>query len=157
MNPHVVSNSINTICNPSIHETLGKHVLVELNGCPNHLLNDADYIEKVFSTAVELAGAHVITKVAHRFEPYGVSIVFVLSESHLSIHTWPERGYAAVDMYTCGTSDPATACKYIVQELNATSSYNTYVQRGLPCTPCTTSDLIKDPCITFYHEIRDRS
>lgn len=151
MNPSAANNNI--------HNTLGRHVIVDLSGCPGHLLNDADHIEKVFSTAVDLAGAHVITKTAHRFEPHGVTMFFALSESHLSIHTWPETGYASVDMYTCGNCDPAKACKYIAQELKAAVSYESFIQRGLHREPCAKQieDPDKDFNMTFYHEIRERS
>lgn len=126
--------------------TIGKHILVELSGCPEELLNDSRHIESVFTEAVNLAGAHIINKTVHNFEPQGVSVVFVLSESHLSIHSWPEKGYAAIDMYTCGTCNTEKACYFIAQELQARNHYLTIVDRGIPSRTGT-----------YYHEIKERS
>jgi S-adenosylmethionine decarboxylase len=134
---------------PSVsHETLGTHVIVELSGCPFDRLNDPTLIDRVFTRAIELAGATLIQKVSHKFTPHGLSMVFVLSESHLSIHTWPERTYAAVDIYTCGKCMPHVAIDYIQRELEAASFHRTTLKRGLP-----------DPDLdqTYYHEIKERS
>lgn len=87
--------------------SLGRHILVEFIGCNSDVLNDVAAIEKGMVEAATEAGATVIQSNFHHFSPYGVSGVVVIQESHLAIHTWPEYQYAAVDLFTCGTSvDP---------------------------------------------------
>ncbi|MDD4746539.1 MAG: polyamine aminopropyltransferase [Salinivirgaceae bacterium] len=81
---------------------LGKHILVEFNGCKPEIMNDVSFIEKSMVDAAVKSGATVINSTFHHFSPYGVSGVVVIQESHLAIHTWPEYGYAAVDLFTCG-------------------------------------------------------
>lgn len=84
--------------------TLGRHILVEFIGCKPEMMNDVSHIESSMVNAAKKAGATVINSTFHHFSPYGVSGVVVIQESHLAIHTWPEYGYAAVDLFTCGIS-----------------------------------------------------
>jgi len=78
------------------------------------------------------AGAEVREVVFHKFSPQGVSGVVVISESHLAIHTWPELGYAAVDVFTCGSSvNPWDACNYLAKQFGADYVKASEVQRGL--------------------------
>lgn len=87
--------------------SLGRHILVEFTGCNSDIMNDVFQIEQSMIQAAKEAGATVIQSTFHHFSPYGVSGVVVIQESHLAIHTWPEYQYAAVDLFTCGTSvDP---------------------------------------------------
>jgi S-adenosylmethionine decarboxylase len=81
---------------------LGKQILAEYYNCDRELLNSAALIEKYMNNAALEAGATIVTSAFHTFNPFGVSGVIVIAESHLSIHTWPEYGYAAVDIFTCG-------------------------------------------------------
>ena len=83
-------------------QSLGNHILVELTGCNPEVLNDVAFIEEYMVKSAEIAGATVINSSFHHFSPFGVSGVVVIQESHLAIHTWPEYGYAAVDLFTCG-------------------------------------------------------
>ena len=84
---------------------LGSHILVEFMGCIPEIMNDVSVIEEAMVNAADIAGATVINSTFHHFSPYGVSGVVVIQESHLAIHTWPEYGYAAVDLFTCGEMD----------------------------------------------------
>lgn len=112
-------------------ESLGRHVLVELYGCSNELLNDVNFIEKSMVAAAEEAGATVINSTFHHFSPYGVSGVVVIQESHLAIHTWPEYGYAAIDLFTCGTSvDPWVSYQFLEKELKASHGSSMELRRG---------------------------
>jgi S-adenosylmethionine decarboxylase len=78
------------------------------------------------------AGAEVREVVFHNFSPQGVSGVVVISESHLAVHTWPELGYAAVDVFTCGDRvDPWEACNYITEHFKANSTTTQEIQRGV--------------------------
>jgi spermidine synthase len=83
-------------------KTLGRHILVEFYGCSPDIMNDVIVIEQSMVNAAKEARATVINSTFHHFSPYGVSGVVVIQESHLAIHTWPEYGYAAVDIFTCG-------------------------------------------------------
>jgi len=85
---------------------LGKHVICSLYGIPFGKLNDLNAIKLAFDRAVEAMGATVLHKFSHQFEPQGVTIVYALSESHVSCHTFPENGSVALDCYTCGAMDP---------------------------------------------------
>lgn len=112
-------------------DTLGKHLLAEYHGCEANLLNDVHAVETMMTAAAEAAGTRVVKTVFHRFEPQGVSGVVVIEESHLSIHTWPEKGYAAVDCYTCGDGMPEKAFQYLKEVLKPLRSDRILVQRGL--------------------------
>ncbi len=111
---------------------LGRHVLAELFGCRIDLLNEREVIRDVMLTAAKKAGAEVVGDFFHQFSPHGISGVVVISESHLAIHTWPEHGYAAVDVFTCGdTVDPWVACRYMVEKFQATNMTANEVRRGI--------------------------
>lgn len=110
---------------------LGRHILAEFSGCHQGMLNDAVKVERVMVDAALEAGAEVREVAFHKFSPQGVSGVVVISESHLAIHTWPELGYAAVDVFTCGDRvDPWEACRYLADKLQAQDVEATEVKRG---------------------------
>jgi S-adenosylmethionine decarboxylase proenzyme len=111
-------------------DTRGRHVLVEITGAAAERLDDQTLVEKLLVRAAELAGARAVGSAFHRFFPAGVTGVLLLEESHLSIHTWPERGYAAIDFYTCGGADPHVACAHVSQGLGATGMTLLEVERG---------------------------
>jgi S-adenosylmethionine decarboxylase proenzyme len=105
--------------------------LVEYTGCAASALDDLKRIEQLMNQAVRAAGATVVASVFQPFEPHGVSGVVVIEESHISIHTWPEHGYAAVDFYTCGQADPEVANEVLAAGLGAAHTEAMYVDRGL--------------------------
>ncbi len=111
--------------------SLGRHILIEMFDCNSDILNDVMAIENIMIGAATRASATIIQTVFHRFSPHGVSGVVVIQESHLSIHTWPEFKYAAVDIYTCGdTIDPWVAYNYIKEQLQAKFASPIEVLRG---------------------------
>ncbi len=113
-------------------KALGRHLLIELFNCDRKLLNDVAYVEKVLTRSAELAGATIVKTFFHTFNPHGVSGVVVIAESHLTIHTWPEYGYAAVDVFTCGDDvDPYVSYEYLREKFKAKSAYLMEVKRGL--------------------------
>lgn len=81
---------------------LGRHLLLDLYDCPEELLRFPADSEVILLAAAEAMGATVIESRFHAFSPHGVSGMVIIAESHLSIHTWPEHGYAAVDVFSCG-------------------------------------------------------
>jgi len=111
---------------------LGRHVLAEICGCDFDILNDIDKVEEIMVNAALEAGAEVRECVFHKFSPQGVSGVVVISESHLAIHTWPELGYAAVDVFTCGEKvDPWDACNYLNDHFCAKHMTAKELKRGI--------------------------
>lgn len=111
---------------------LGRHLLVELHDCNREALNDLDLIREIMVKAAIDCGAVVLGDSFHRFSPQGVSGVVVIAESHLSVHTWPEYGYAAADIFTCGTTvDPQVAAEVLIEGLGCRNPNLTEVQRGI--------------------------
>ena len=114
---------------------LGKHLLIELQDCDKEVLNDLSFLRSTLVAAATDCGAMVLGDSFHPFHPQGVSGVVVIAESHLAIHTWPEYGYAAVDIFTCGTSvQPEKAAEVLIEKLGAKNHSVVEVQRGLLVT-----------------------
>ena len=112
-------------------EALGRHLLLDLKECNGGLLNDVSYLRALLLEAANACGGTVLGAFS-TFNPYGVSGVVLIAESHLSIHTWPEFGFAAVDIFTCGNNIiPELAVKVIVGKLNSTNQNSFMVERGL--------------------------
>lgn len=111
---------------------LGKHLLVELYDCDSKLLNNSARVERVMQSAARAAKATIVRSTFHNFSPYGVSGVVVIAESHLTIHTWPEHNYAAVDIFTCGDSvEPYTAYEVLKDAFRSKNSSVIELKRGL--------------------------
>ncbi len=132
---------------------LGRHVLAEFTNCDCGSLNDSAKIEQWLNEAARKSGATIVKSVFHHYNPHGVSGVVVIAESHISIHTWPEYGYAAVDFFTCGDSvDPFKACDYLTEALGATDVLTREFARGIPSV--SDSILPHKPSVTStYNEI----
>jgi S-adenosylmethionine decarboxylase len=114
---------------------LGRHILVELYDCDRETLNNLDLIREIMLKAAVDCGAVVLGESFHRFSPQGVSGVVVIAESHISIHTWPEHGYAAADVFTCGTSvNPEIAANVLIEKLNSKNHTSTEIKRGVLVT-----------------------
>jgi len=114
---------------------LGLHLLLELKECNPKLLNDLDYVRQAMLLAAHEVGAHVVGECFHRFSPQGVTGILAIAESHISIHTWPEYGYAAADIFACGESfQPKAAAAVLVAQFEAGDPDMTEVRRGLVLT-----------------------
>jgi S-adenosylmethionine decarboxylase len=92
-------------------------------------LDNEFFLCDLLENAAEACGAHVLQTISYQFDPQGVTAICLLSESHISIHTWPEKGEAAVDVFTCGDSQPKIACDIIIEQLNAANFNLDYVER----------------------------
>jgi S-adenosylmethionine decarboxylase len=115
-------------------KALGKHVLVELYDCDYKLLNDINFIKEVMLEAAKKSGATVLGESFHQFSPQGVSGVIIIAESHLTIHTWPEHGYAGADIFTCGTRvKPEKAAEVIIARLKPVTHSIIKMDRGNIC------------------------
>ena len=113
-------------------EQLGKHILIEYYNCDSEVLNNTLLIEKYMIEAAKMAQATIVESVFHTFSPWGVSGVVVIEESHITIHTWPEYKYAAVDLFTCGnTIKPWVAFKFLEEMLKAERADLVEISRGI--------------------------
>jgi S-adenosylmethionine decarboxylase len=111
---------------------LGRHLLVELYECEKEVLDDLSSIREAMLKAARDCGAVVMGDSFHHFSPQGVSGVVVIAESHLSVHTWPEYAYAAVDIFTCGTAvDPQKAAVVLIEKLGSRNHSLTEMKRGI--------------------------
>lgn len=111
---------------------LGKHLIIEFHECSAEILNSTELCEKYLIDAVNISGATVIQPFFHKFNPHGVSGIIVIAESHFSIHTWPEYGYCALDVFTCGDEiDGEAAVKFLKGAFQAKYSSVMEVKRGL--------------------------
>lgn len=113
-------------------KTIGRHLIAEFYDCNPDILDDTERIRADMLAAANSVGATVVGEVFHRFSPQGVSGSVVIAESHLSIHTWPEAGYVAVDIYTCGGLDPRPGFRHLGRALEARSCRVQEIVRGLP-------------------------
>ncbi|MEC0093098.1 adenosylmethionine decarboxylase [Paenibacillus macquariensis] len=114
------------------YSTFGRHVAVDAWGVDFEMLNSAEFLQNQMVEAAEACGATVMSVQSKQFEPQGATVLVLLSESHLSIHTYPERGFAAIDCYTCGeTVDPQLAIDYLVSVLKPEKTYAKKLVRGL--------------------------
>ena len=108
---------------------MGDHYLLNLYGCSFVLLDDEKYLIDLLENAAVASGATVVQTISKKFEPQGVTVICLLSESHISIHTGPEEGKAAVDVYTCGQCTPKIGCDIIIHQLYATEHKLDYIKR----------------------------
>ena len=111
----------------------GNHLLLELYGCNRDKLNDELYLRCQLNSAAKLAKASVLNIVSNKFEPFGVTAIALLAESHLSIHTWPESQYSAIDIFTCGRNmKPKLASQFLIESLEASNHLLKTIARDHP-------------------------
>lgn len=115
---------------------LGRHLLLELFDCDADAINSLETVKGALIEAAKRAQATIVDVVFHEFNPFGISGVVVIAESHLSIHTWPEYRYAAVDVFSCGdVLQPETAVTYLVEQFGAERASVVEMQRGVFVNP----------------------
>ena len=114
-----------------IHQS--KNILLELYKCDCEKLNDESYLRCILNRASKLANATVLNLISNKFEPQGVTAIALLAESHISIHTWPESNYSAVDIFTCGQNMmPELASQYLIESLMAKEHSLRVIERNPP-------------------------
>ena len=112
-----------------------KHLLLELYKCDYEKLNDESFLRCSLNRAAKLAKATVLNLISNKFEPQGVTVIALLAESHISIHTWPESNYSAVDIFTCGRNMlPELASQYLIEALKAEEHSLRVIERNPPAT-----------------------
>ena len=110
-----------------------KHLLLELYKCDYEKLNDESFLRCSLNRAAKFAKATVLNLISNKFEPQGVTAIALLAESHISIHTWPESNYSAVDIFTCGRNMlPEHASEYLIEALKAEEHFLRVIQRNPP-------------------------
>ena len=115
---------------------IGSHFILEMYGCPPSVLDDSQRLRSALRGAAARAQSTLLGELCHRFEPQGVTVLGLLAESHISIHTWPELGYAAADVFTCGEhTDPRDACEHLIRQLGARRHELRILPRGSAPVP----------------------
>ena len=113
--------------------------MLELKGCNPELLDDLAYIKGAMREAADGVGAHILGESFHHFHPQGVTGILAIAESHLCIHTWPEHGYAAADIFTCGSSiEPRRAAQLLIERLESREPSLVELRRGVLSQPAAT-------------------
>jgi S-adenosylmethionine decarboxylase len=111
---------------------LGTHLLLELKSCNSKVLNDLKKVQEILVSAAREAKATIIETSFHKFSPFGISGVVVIAESHISIHSWPEYGYAAIDIFTCGdVLKPEVAANYLIEKFQSKEPSIVEMKRGV--------------------------
>jgi S-adenosylmethionine decarboxylase len=111
--------------------TIGSHWILEMYDCPPEVIDDLEHVRVALREAVKAARATLLHEAAHAFEPQGVTALGLLAESHISVHTRPGAGYAAVDVYTCGACRPDRAVPVLARRLEAGHVETLAIERGL--------------------------
>ncbi|MGO1052632.1 adenosylmethionine decarboxylase [Crossiella sp. CA198] len=110
----------------------GQHVLAEIDGIDAALLDDEVFLCQILDDALKRAGATVLQVISKQFDPQGVTVLALLSESHASLHTYPEIGSVFVDVFTCGTkAQPEVAVGLLAEAMGATTVQSRTIRRGL--------------------------
>ncbi|HEC24863.1 MAG TPA: adenosylmethionine decarboxylase [bacterium] len=112
--------------------SLGTHLLLELKKCGKNILGDLNFVETALLDAAVEAKATIVEYKFHEFNPFGISGMVIIAESHLSIHTWPEYDYAAVDIFTCGNLiKPQEAAEFLIKRFKSLEPQIMEIKRGL--------------------------
>lgn len=98
---------------------MGRHLLLEIYNADFNLLNNLDELTEIILRGVKRAEMTALNVFQHQFTPYGVSILIALSESHLSLHSWPEKGCVSIDCYTCGKKSPKIIAIELLKYFNS--------------------------------------
>lgn len=111
---------------------LGTHLLLELRDCNPKTLSNLEFVQQAMKNAALAAKATIVEVAFHEFSPFGISGMVVIAESHLAIHTWPEYGYAAVDVFTCGDLiKPQVAANYLIEQFESKNPSIVEMKRGI--------------------------
>ena len=133
MEIHKKSQILSSFSNEQKLKHQSKHLLLELYKCDREKLNDESFLRCILNRAAKLANATVLNLISNKFEPQGVTAIALLAESHISIHTWPESNYSAVDIFTCGPNMfPEIASQYLIEALKAEEHFLRVIVRNPP-------------------------
>jgi len=108
----------------------GRHLILDLYDCSAEVLDDYDYLSEMLETALRMSNATILRIFGEKFQPQGVTLLALLAESHASIHTWPCEGYAAIDLYTCGSKTQThKAAEFLKLKLKAKECEQKEIER----------------------------
>ncbi len=115
-----------------LEKVVGLHIVAELYGCDPELISRLENVKRILDKIVKVSELTVLDSKHHQFEPYGVTSLYLLAESHLFVHTWPEYGYVAVDIFTCGDEEKAkVAYELIIKEFKPKKVKKIEIKRGI--------------------------
>ena len=110
----------------------GRHLILDLYDCDPDILNDYEELQRLLEASLVMAKANILRIIGEKFKPQGVTLLALLAESHASVHTWPEIGYAAIDLYTCGnTTETHRAAEFLKTKLKAKTSEEKELVRSI--------------------------
>ena len=133
MEVHKKNQIFSSFSNEQKSSHQSKHLLLELYRCDQEKINDESFLRCTLDKAAKLANATVLNLISNKFKPQGVTAIALLAESHISIHTWPESRYSAVDIFTCGQNMmPKLASQYLIEALKAKEHYLRVIERNPP-------------------------
>ena len=133
MEVHKKNQILSSFSNDKQSSHQSKHLLLDLYRCDYEKLNDESFLRCTLNRSAKLAKATVLNLISNKFEPQGVTAIALLAESHISIHTWPESNYSAVDIFTCGQNMlPEIASQYLIQVLKAEEHSLRVIERNPP-------------------------
>lgn len=115
----------------------GRHMILDLYDCDAEILDNYDLLSEYLETALRMSNATILRIFGEKFQPQGVTLLALLAESHASIHTWPELGYAAIDLYTCGdTTNTHKAAEFLRKKLKAKTTEEKELLRSVTPSVC---------------------
>lgn len=110
---------------------LGYHIIAEFYGVPSHLIKRTNTVKRILDSAIAKSKLKIISSHFYQFKPYGVTCVYLLRESHISIHTWPEYSYLALDLFTCGSKEKLEICfKALIESFSPKKVVKKFIKRG---------------------------
>ncbi len=118
------------VAKPKKNYRIGREIIADFRYCDKRVIDDVDLMKRLTEEAVRTTKHHLLDITARKFQPIGVTILGLLAESHISLHTYPEIGYVAVDIFTCGQNKPEPILKYLEEKLGAKEVYWEYIRRG---------------------------
>ena len=120
---------------------IGTHLIIDLYDCKCDFLDNPNKIQQILTETAQISNTTTLNIYVHKFKPYGVSGYVLISESHISIHTWPECNYASLDIYTCGNNSlPTNGFDYLVEKLDSRKPTIIKIERGLYAEKFKTDD-----------------
>ena len=115
----------------------GRHLILDLYECDKDLLDDYEELQRLLEASLVMAKANIIRIFGEKFQPQGVTLLALLAESHASLHSWPELGYCAIDLYTCGeTIETHKAAKFLAEKLGAGTAEQKELKRSINPSVC---------------------
>jgi|GEM_PF-243674 len=110
---------------------IGREIVADLKGCDPRVIDDVQLLKRLVQEAIRTTKHHLLDITARKFHPIGVTVLGLLAESHISLHTYPELNYVAIDIFTCGQNKPEPILEYLQEKFGAKEMYWEYIRRGV--------------------------